>query len=389
LPPIIKLLGAVSFFNDLASEMLYPLLPALVTRELGAGAMTLGVLDGLSDAGSSLAKLGSGWLSDRKRWRRPLVIAGYVVAAAVRPVIGLAASGWQVVALRSIDRLGKGARTPPRDALIADATAEEMRGRAFGFQRAMDHAGAVAGPLLATLLLAVAGLGSREVMLWTALPGALAVGTAWWALYGTRVPGAPRLPAGEAQVILREPAAVGRSGGVLFWLVVLFAFSRMPEALMLLRLHDLGLPVAAAPLLWAVLHVVRSAASYPGGYLSDRLGPGRMMVLGWLLYGSVCAALAAVSSPVAGAVCFASFGLVAAATEPAERSYVAALGGSGKMGRAFGQYHAATGVAALPGGWLLGTIYELAGGGTALVLSGAVAGVLAVGVLLGELSRRR
>lgn len=389
LPSLVKSLGAVSFLNDLASEMLYPLLPALVTRGLGAGAVTLGVLDGLSDAGSSLAKLGSGWLSDRRGWRRPLVFVGYAVAAAMRPMIAMAAAGWQVVALRAIDRLGKGARTPPRDALIADAAAAAIRGRAFGFHRTMDHAGAVAGPLVATLLLTLAGLGPREVILWTALPGALAVGTVWWALYGSRQ-GKVLKPA-DPEVGSQDPEApeVGPRSGFLLWLIVLFAFSRMPETLMLLRLHDLGLPVALAPLLWALLHVVRTAASYPGGHLTDRLGPGRVMALGWLFYVSVCAGLAGARSATAGAVWFALFGLVAAATEPAERAYVAGLVGVGKRGRAFGKYHAAVGLAALPGGWMLGTIYDNAGGATALGVSGALAGALAMAFLLGELRARR
>jgi MFS family permease len=386
---LVKSLGAVSFLNDLASEMLYPLLPALVTRGLGAGAVTLGVLDGLSDAGSSLAKLASGWLSDRRGWQRPLVVAGYAVAAVARPMIGLATAGWQVVALRSIDRLGKGARTPPRDALIADAAPEEIRGRAFGFHRAMDHAGAVAGPLIATLLLAVAGLGTQAVILCTAVPGALAVGTVWWALYVGRRRESREHPSPKAELAFQDPPASSLPGRILFWLIVLFAFSRMPETLMLLRLHDLGLPVALAPLLWALLHVVRTAASYPGGQLTDRLGPGRVMVLGWLLYVSVCAGLAAAPSSVAGAVWFALFGLVAAATEPAERAYVAALGSAGSRGRAFGKYHAAVGVAALPGGWVLGTIYDKAGGAAALGVSAALAGALAAGLILRELGTLR
>ncbi len=387
LPALVKSLGLVSFFNDLASEMLYPLLPALV-RGLGAGAVTLGVLDGLSEMGASLAKLGSGWLSDRRGWRRLLVVSGYAVAAAVRPVVGLAAAGWQVVALRAADRLGKGARTPPRDALIADAAAPEIRGRAFGFQRAMDHAGAVAGPLVATLLLAVAGLGLREVILWTAVPGVLAVATVWWALYGSR---GKVLEPTDWQGGSQEPgpATSDPRSGFLLWLIVLFSFSRMPETLMLLRLHDLGLPVALAPLLWALLHVVRTAVSYPGGQLTDRLGPGRVMALGWLLYVSVCVGLARAGSAAVGALWFALFGLVAAATEPAERAYVAALGGARKRGRAFGKYHAAVGGAALPGGWVLGTIYDQAGGAVALGVSGALAGALAAVFILGELRTRR
>ncbi|HET7039707.1 MAG TPA: MFS transporter, partial [Gemmatimonadales bacterium] len=142
LPPVVRGFGAVSFLNDLASEMVYPLLPALLTRTLGAGALALGALDGVADAVSSAVKVGAGWLSDRAGWRKPLVLAGYAIAAVTRPVMGWAGAAWQVVALRGLDRLGKGARTPPRDALIADAVELNLRGRAFGYQRAMDHAGA-------------------------------------------------------------------------------------------------------------------------------------------------------------------------------------------------------------------------------------------------------
>lgn len=383
-PPLVRLLGAVSFLNDLASEMLYPLLPALVTRGLGGGAVTLGVLDGLSDAGASLSKLLSGWLADRRKWRRPLVVGGYAVAALARPLVGLATASWQVLTLRTIDRLGKGARTPPRDALIADAAPPEIRGRAFGFQRALDHAGAMTGPLVAAALLAGAAVSPQEVILWTAVPGLCAVAAVWWALYGhlgkeVVVETSSQAPAG-AEKGSPNPLA----DTTLFWFIVLFAFSRMPETLLLLRLHDLGLPVAAAPLLWALLHAVRTAASYPGGLLSDRLGSGWVMALGWLLYVAVCAGLASASSATSGAGWFALFGLVAGATEPAERVYVSALGGAVRRGQSFGKYHAAVGLVALPGGWLLGTIYDRAGGAWALGASGAFAFLLAVGFLAVE-----
>src|SRR3989304_10196473 len=163
LPAVVKSLGAVSFFNDLASEMISPLIPALVTRTLGGGAVSLGLCDGISELTASLAKLWAGWLADPPRWRRPLVIGGYLVAAVTRPVIGATSAAWQVIALRATDRIGKGVRTPPRDAVIADATAPAMRGRAVGFHRAMDHSGAVVGPLLAWVLLSVDGVTPARV----------------------------------------------------------------------------------------------------------------------------------------------------------------------------------------------------------------------------------
>lgn len=359
---------------------MYPLFPALVTRTLGGGAVTLGALDGLSDAASALAKVGSGWLADRPGWRRPLVVLGYAVAAAARPVIGLASQAWQVVMLRSADRLGKGLRTPPRDAVIADATNADMRGRAFGFHRAMDHAGAVAGPLVATALLTVGGLSPSAVVLWTAVPGAMAVAMVWWALYSRRERGK-----GNGETLTVEPASAPflfPPSRFPFFLIIAFAAVRMPETLFLLRLQDLGLAVALTPVLWAALHVVRSAASYPGGWLSDRLGPLVAMAIGWVIYGAVCAGLATASGPVAGAGWFLAFGLVAAATEAAERAYVAAAGGAGRRGLAFGAYHAAAGLAALPGGIALGLVYARASGSAALVASGALTLLLGLGAVL-------
>src|SRR5437879_5722600 len=153
LPRQVKLFGWVSLLNDFASEMIYPLLPAFVTGVLGAGAGALGALDGAADFAATFVKYGAGRLADRPAWRGPLIVLGYAIAVAVRPVIAITAAAWQVIALRVVDRVGKGIRTPPRDALIADVTPPELKGRAFGLQRGMDHAGAVLGPLAAWFLL--------------------------------------------------------------------------------------------------------------------------------------------------------------------------------------------------------------------------------------------
>src|SRR5574341_415184 len=290
LPPVVKSLGAVSFFNDLASEMIYPLIPALVTRTLGGGAIALGLFDGISELTASLAKLWAGWLADHPRWRRPLIIGGYLVAAVTRPVIGATSAAWQVIALRAADRVGKGVRTPPRDAVIADATVPTMRGRAFGFHRAMDHAGAVVGPLLAAALLG-AGLTPDGVILWSVLPGLVAVAVVVLAMQGL---GNGKRETGNVD---QEPGPGSgasdppQSSRWVFTLVVLFSFARFPETLLLLRLQDLRLPVAVIPLVWAGLHVVRTFGSYPGGKLADVFGPRRVMLGGWVLYGLVCVGL--------------------------------------------------------------------------------------------------
>jgi MFS family permease len=372
LPPLVRGLGAVSLLNDLASEMMYPLLPALLTRGLGAGALALGALDGIADAVSSVIKVGAGWLSDRPGWRRPLVLWGYAVAAVTRPVMGWAGAAWQVVALRAADRVGKGARTPPRDALIADAVDAAWRGRAFGFHRAMDHAGAMVGPLVATGLIAGLAFTPREVILWSAVPGGLGVVVAGWVLRGAKrgEKGRSGTKADEGDEA-PEPAANRPRGLVV--LVLLFAFLRLPEALLLLRLQDVGVSLALVPLLWSALHVVRSAASYPGGWLADRVGPARTMVLGWAIYALVCVGLAAAAGPAGAALWFLLFGLVAATTEAPERALVAAWGGRHARGRRFGLYHAGLGLVALPGGLALGALYQIRGGPWALRASAGAA----------------
>jgi MFS family permease len=187
LPPAVKGLSLVSLFNDFASEMVYPLLPAFVTRTLGGGAALLGLLDGAADLTSAVLKIVSGRLADRPRWRAPLILVGYLTAVLIRPVIAVANAAWQVVGFRVIDRIGKGIRTPPRDALIAEVTPPRLRGRAFGFHRGADHLGAVIGSLAAWYFLS-RGIDVRRVIEWSVVPGVLAFLILAVVLRGVRVP---------------------------------------------------------------------------------------------------------------------------------------------------------------------------------------------------------
>jgi len=377
---VVRRLGVVSFFNDFASEMVYPLLPALVTATLGGSAVSLGALDGVAEAASAVAKLGSGVVADRPRRRRLLVIGGYAIAAVVRPVMGLAGAAWQVIALRGTDRLGKGVRTPARDAVIADATDRDMQGRAFGYHRAMDHAGAVIGPLVAWVLVARLAMGPDEVIAWSVVPGVLAVAAVTWALSGRRAIPLASAPAPAAPVPVVSSAADTRT---VFGLIVAYAFARMPETLLLLRLQDVGVRLALVPVLWALLHVVRTGASYPGGWLSDVVGPRRTMALGWLLYAGVCVGMGWSGSEEHVVLWFLVFGLVAGVTESPERSFVSRAGSHGRRGSRFGLYHASVGLAALPGSLLLGWVYTRFGGPVALAASGTVAAVLGLAAALG------
>jgi MFS family permease len=351
--------------------MVYPLLPALVTRGLGAGALALGALDGIADAASAVVKVVAGRLGERRAWSRPLIVGGYALAAVTRPLMGLSAAAWQVVTLRAADRMGKGARNPPRDTVIADAVDGSLRGRAFGFHRAMDHAGAMIGPLVASALIALLAWTPRRVIVWSVVPGAVAVILAALAL--RRPP-----PAAAESPPAAPPSPIGVPPVPLVVLILLFAFARLPETLLLLRLQERGVPIAAIPVMWALLHVVRSGASYPGGWVADRIGPARAMLGGWAVYATVCVGLALTVSAVAAAAWLLAYGLVAAATESPERMFVAAWGGRATRGRRFGLYHAGVGLAALPGGLALGALYQWRGGTAALLASGAAGAMLAL-----------
>ncbi|HEV8399357.1 MAG TPA: MFS transporter [Gemmatimonadales bacterium] len=375
LPRQVKLFGAVSLLNDFASEMIYPLLPAFVTGVLGGGAVALGALDGAADAAAALVKLVSGRLADRAKRRGPLIVIGYFVAVVVRPVIAVTAAAWQVVGLRVVDRLGKGLRTPPRDALIADVTPEPLRGRAFGLQRGLDHAGAVLGPLVAWWLL-TSGSGVRTVILASIVPGVAVLVLATWAVRGGNgryeavgsAAGPAPLPPSTAPYRRLPPGLLA---------ICFFYLLRMPETLIILHAQRLGVAVAVVPLLWAAVHVVKSSSSFLGGALSDRVGPSRTMWLGWVCYTAVAAGMSFAHGPVQAWALFLAFGLVAGLTESPERALVAAFAGH-RQGSGFGVYHAASGVAALVGGVVLGIAFQRAGGGSAFLTSAVLALALAL-----------
>jgi len=368
LPRQVKLFGAVSLLNDFASEMVYPLLPAFVTGVLGGGAIALGALDGAADAASALVKLVAGRLADRPSRRGPLIVIGYFVAAAVRPVIAITATAWQVVGLRVVDRLGKGLRTPPRDALIADVTPAPIVGRAFGLQRGLDHVGAVIGPLVAWWLLEH-GADVRKVIVASLVPGVLVLVLAMWAVRGGE---GRRGAAKEAAAETLPPSAAIRRLPPPIIAIAFFYLLRMPETLLILRAQTLGIAVALVPLLWAALHVVRSSTSFLGGALADRIGPSRTMWLGWVSYVALAAGMALAATPLAAWILFLAMGFVAGLTESPERALVAAATG-GQRGSGFGVYHALTGVAALVGGVVLGIVFQETTGATAFVVSAAAA----------------
>jgi MFS family permease len=375
-------LSVVSFLNDAASEMIYPLLPLFLVGTLGAGPAFLGVIEGIAESASSLFKLLSGWVSDRFRRRRPLVFAGYGLAAVVRPLIAIVSAPWQVLAVRFSDRLGKGLRTAPRDALLAAAVPVDVRGRAFGFHRAADHAGAVVGPIVASLLLLAFAGSLRPVFALALLPGALAVLVVALRVREERPETAdPKPDSGSGSP--HGAAASDRGGrpgpvfGRFLVVLVVFTLGNATDAFLLLRANDVGVVTAAVPLLWGVHHVSKMVWSLPGGALADRIGPRPAIIAGWMIYALTYAGFAFATEAWHAWALFVVYGLFYGLTESPEKALVAALAPARVRGSAFGAYHAAIGIAALPASILFGVLWQrfgatvafLTGGGLALVAS--------------------
>lgn len=374
LPPSVWLLGWVSFFTDMASEAIYPLLPLFLTRILGAGAMSLGVIEGAAEAANSVLKIISGRLSDRWNARKPLVLFGYSLSSVVRPCMSLATSWLHVLALRFTDRLGKGIRGAPRDALLARISAPAIRGRVFGVQRAMDHAGAVAGPLMASAFLYFRPEHYRELFAWTIVPGIIVV------LLLTRLKD-DRTRAestGNAQPTLTGWRELPARLWVLLGILFVFTLGNASDAFILLRLSDIGVGSMWIPIIWAALHVVKATSSVMGGTLSDRVGRRRLIAAGWIVYAAVYFAFARLDGRAAVITIFMVYGLYYGLTEGAEKALIADLTPAGLQGTAFGLYNAVLGVGALVASVLFGVVWTEISPGAAFFMGGALALVAAL-----------
>lgn len=368
LPKTVLALGAASFLTDLSSEMIYPLLPVFLAGTLGAGALALGVIEGLAESTAAVLKLLSGRWTDKLQKRKIFVLAGYGFAGAARPLIGLAGSWPMVLVLRVTDRIGKGIRTSPRDALIGDAVDASQRGAAFGFHRAMDHAGAVAGPLVAAGLMSVFGLGLPAVFLLAAIPAALTmVVLVRWVHDVPRPPRKKDLPQAPGKTIL------GRDFRLFLVAVLVFTLGNSTDAFILLRLNEAGMGAGAIALLWSLHHVVKMVSAYFGGALSDRAGRRALVMAGWLLYAGIYAAFAWLSSPAALIGVFLLYGVYFGLVEPVEKAWVTDLAPAEMRGTAMGYYHGAVGLAALPASLLFGFLWQQWGSSVAFMTGGALA----------------
>jgi MFS family permease len=376
----VLIFGLVSFLNDVSSEMIYPLLPLFLTAVLGAGPAFLGVIEGIAESTAALLKLFSGIISDRIIYRKKLVLSGYVLSTIARPLIAAATAPLTVLFIRFADRVGKGIRTSPRDALIADSTDSKMRGKAFGFHRAMDHAGAITGPLLAAALLTTFVEDMSTVFWLSAIPGLLAV-----LLIIVKVREVERQKISVESTFLQ----VVPKGQLRTYLLILFLFTlgNSSDAFLLLRAGQLGIAPAVIPLLWTFFHVVKMIAVMPFGALSDRIGRRAVIVAGWGVYALAYLGFALASTELHAWLLFALYGLFYGLTEGVEKALLTDLAEPSQRGGAFGWYNFAIGIGAFPASLLFGVIWQKFGPRMAFVFGAVLAAVSAT--LLWVLVRKK
>lgn len=398
-------LAGTSFLNDAASEMAYPLLPLFVVGTLGAGPAFLGVIEGIAESTSALFKLGGGFLSDRVRRRKDLVVWGYGLASLVRPLLALAAAPWHVLAVRFTDRVGKGVRSAPRDALLVESAPPERKGTAFGLHRAADHAGSVLGPLLAAGILYLSPDNLRLVFALTLVPGVL---TVWLLVRRVRevrpipprqfTPGPDTATVRERLAVDPEAAVPGtdershgqalneraglRSLGPSFprylAVLLLFTLGNASDAFLLLRAQELGVGVASLPLLWGAFHLSKMGWNVAGGILADRLNPRNLILMAWLVYAAVYAGFALAHASWHIWTLFGVYGLFYGLSESPEKALVAELSPPHLRGRAFGIFHFAVGLGALPASLLFGALWQWRGASAAFAVGAGLALVAAV-----------
>ena len=384
LPRNVVAISFVSLLNDASSEIIYPLLPLFLALTLGASPIAIGLIEGAAESVSSFLKLFAGYFSDRRGRRKGLVVFGYGLASAARPLLAFATSWPQALAVRITDRVGKGIRSAPRDAMIADAAPEHERGLAFGFHRAMDHTGAVVGPLLgyAVLLLVAANSDApsageyRTIFLLAAIPALAAVLVA--AFFVREKPRAER-----AAVELLAPPRLSFSGfdknfKRFLLLVALFTLSNASDTFLLLRAHEIGVSPATIPLLWAALHACKVLSSLVGGDLSDRVGRKGLIISGWLLRAAVYMGFAYISTVGEVWLLLLVYGVYFGLAEGAEKALVADLARPEQRGTAYGLYNLAFSVTVLPASLLLGALWSGFNARTAFLVSGLIGATAAL-----------
>jgi MFS family permease len=366
--------------------MIYPLLPIFLTNILNAGPAFIGIIEGVAESTASIVKLFSGWFSDRVKKRRVLILTGYSLSTVSRPLVAIASSWMHVLFIRFSDRVGKGIRTAPRDALIADSSHPSVWGKAFGFHRAMDHAGAVMGPLIATLLLYAVTRDYRTIFWVAAIPGIISVILIVFfvsevapftdrsselsnkSIHSTvKRPAIHNAPSPLSSREDNNPVMnkIKAARGILdsrlnqfIIIIVIFTLGNSSDAFLILRAHKLGVTSIQIPLLWLLLHIVKMMSSMPGGALSDKIDRRYVIISGWLVYSAIYFAFAFATEAYQVWILFALYGIYFGLTEGTERALVSDMVLPEERGTAFGLYHFAVGMSLLPASILMGLFWQ-------------------------------
>jgi MFS family permease len=356
--------------------MIYPLLPVFLIQYLGAGQAFIGLIEGFAESAAAFLNLCSGIWSDRVRDRSRLVLGGYTLSSLTKPLMAVAFSPWVVLIVRFFDRIGKGIRISPRDALIADSVESTLRGRAYGFHRSFNHAGAIAGPLLATFLLTWFIKDLRHLFAIAAIPGLAAVVVIIWQVREI-------LPADRTldQNKFKLEFPKGKLG-VYLAILFLFTLSCSSDAFLLLRANELGIPVALVPVMWLVLHAVKLVTAFPLGNLSDHVGHRRLILTGWMVYTLVYFTFAFASESWHAWMLFAVYGLFYGLTEGIEPAILADYAPAHQRGQAFGWYYFIIGLAILPANLVFGFVWQALGPKFAFLMSASVSALAAFSLFI-------
>ncbi|WP_393992304.1 MFS transporter [Xanthobacter oligotrophicus] len=380
IPRTVWALGFVSMFMDISSEMIHALLPLFLTATLGASVAVVGIIEGIGESTAAIVKVFSGYLSDRLGRRKPLILLGYGLGAASKPLFALAGAPGVVLAARFADRIGKGMRGAPRDALVADVTPPEIRGRAYGVRQALDTAGAFIGPLLAIALMALLADDMRAVFWFALIPAGLAVLCVVIGVEDRAAPqeGAERRP----PVRLADLRQLDRA----FWGVVaigvVFTLARFSEAFLVLKANEEGLPLALAPLVLVAMNVVYSLGAYPAGAWSDHAPPQRLLLAGMGVLSAADLLLALVPGLAGAFLGIALWGVHMALTQGLFAKLVAQNAPASLRGSAFGLFNLATGIAMLAASIVAGLLWETHGA-TATFIAGAILACVAAALVAG------
>jgi MFS family permease len=367
-------------FMDISSEMVHSLLPVFLVTTLGASVALVGLIEGVAEATASITKIFSGWLSDRLRKRKFLAVIGYGLGAVTKPIFPLAVTPFQVLGARFVDRIGKGIRGAPRDALVADITPREIRGAAFGLRQGLDTIGAFVGPIVAICLMILFNGNIRSVFAWAIVPAAIAVALLFFGVHEPSREG--DTPQRSLPIRWSEVCTIGFA----FWSVVavgmVFTMARFSEAFLVLRAQDVGLSLTLVPLVLAVMNVVYSLVSTPAGSLSDRIDRRLVLVVGLGVLVLADAVLAFMSNIVGILFGIALWGLHMGLTQGVLAALVADTAPERLRGTAFGIFNLAAGITMLVASVLAGQLWSIYGPSATFISGGAFATVATLGLLI-------